>query len=625
MIDGLERAIDQIAPRVSESRQRWRTIPIGEEMSAAAKKLAVQLNCFGSLFYFNKVVLGHSRLSPFLHGHICAELEQDSLRMAMEIPRDMFKTTLASVSAPMWWALPFNDRHEEYMRRLGYGDAWIRWMYRAHYSSTRTLIASEIIDNAIKIGTRISGHYQSNPEFRFYFSEIIPKTSMELAGTGKKKDKWNAKSMTHNRLDGVYLGEGTFDFIGVKGALQSRHYDRQVIDDPVGEKAIKSELVMQDTIEWIRKLPGAFDSDPDNPGRLADQLFIGNRWSKRDVGEWLRREMSDMKFVTHSAEGGCCEMHPLGKSIFPEEFPMEKLQELRKIWGSYHYSCQYLNNPVDPEAVRFKKAWLRYYLQVPHKVNISIANSQQLPSPPRAQSVEDDRSEAAGAMPQRLVMALQHETQMGETIEDIRAGDLDRVAILDPRHSETTSGRSRNAIVVLGIYNRPPKPRRIYLLDCWANNGTFEEMIDKLVSVRVGSRGLAVKWRVHAVYLESEVAGQQGWKYYFREKLKSMGAEASFAIRPLKTDRSANAKHSRILGMEPIYENGLFWVRRVGCEPFMEEYEQYPNGRFIDLLDVAGYAPQTFQAGSRANTRDFVREELSRRSIMIQSVGPAGY
>ncbi len=627
----IEAIADALAPQFDHSATRWKILPVTEDMSPRIKRVIVRLNGFGSLYYFNKVILNHSRLSPNLHGMICRQLEQESLRLALEVPRDMFKTTVASVSAPMWWALPFGDADEELMRRLGYGDAWIRWMRRAHYSSTRTLIASEVIDNAIKIGTRISGHYQNNAEFRFYYPEIIPKTTDELSGTGRKKDKWNAKSMTHNRVDAVYVGEGTYNFIGAKGALQSQHFERQVIDDPVGEKAIKSDIVMNDTCEWIRKLPGAFDSDPENPGRLADQLFIGNRWSERDVGAFLRREYGGlMKFETHSAEGGCCHLHPSGESIFPEEFPMEKLAELRKIWGAYHYSAQYLNNPIAADAVRFKSHWLRWFSLVPWAdQKITIANSQQLSSSPTVSEVmkflEQDRAEAAGAIPQRLKMALRHEAAGGEVLEDIRAGELDRVAILDPSHSETPGGRSRHAIIVAGIYNRPGKPRRIYLLEAWAGQTSFEIMINKLIGTKVGSRGLAVKWRVNNIYLESKVAGQQGWYYVFRDRCRSMGAEASYAVRELKTERAADAKNTRIIGMEPVYENGFFYVNRAGCQQFIEEYEVYPNGRFIDLLDVAGYLPQTFTQGGKASTQDMVREDLLRRKRMLDSVGTAGY
>ena len=228
---------------------KWQEIVIYDSMSPAAKKSAIRLNALGSLFYFSKVVLGHNRLSRSLHAYMCGELERDTVRLVMEIPRDHFKTTVASVSAPMWWALDFSANDEDLMCALGYGESFVRWMRRAHYSSTRTLIASETISNARKIGVKIDGHYSSNAIFRYLFPKIIPKDTA----------RWNQDSMTHSRLDGEYHGEGTYDFIGVKGALQSRHYNRQIIDDPVGEKAINSELVMEGTIDWVRKLPGAFD------------------------------------------------------------------------------------------------------------------------------------------------------------------------------------------------------------------------------------------------------------------------------------------------------------------------------------------------------------------------------
>lgn len=607
--------------------QKWREIPITTAMTPAAKVAAVRMNAFGSLYWFVKYVLGRNRLSPALHGMIARDMERDSLRLSLEIPRDMFKTTLASEGAPIWWALPFTDRDEELMRSLGYGDGWIRWMYRAHNVNNRTLIASETIDNAMKIGTRIAGHYESNALYRELFPSIIPRSSMENPSNARKK-RWNSKSLTQNRTESH--GEGTYDFIGVKGALQSRHYDRQVIDDPVGEKAIKSDLVMHDTIEWIKKLSGALDSDPNDPDKLNDQLFIGNRWSQRDVGAWLRDTQPDMNFITHSAEGGCCALHPPGHSIFPEEFSMKKLAELRQVWGSYNYSAQYLNNPVDPEAVRFRLSWLRRYTIIPRilESGVTIANSQQLSHALTPAEVlrQQGRMENAGHTPQRLISTLSHEVQSGESIDDIRAGLLERVAILDPNHGEQR-GRARHAIVVLGFYNNPPAPRRIYLLDCWAEASSHDKMIDRLIGTRADDPGLAFKWRVHHIYLESEVAGQQGWLRYFKEKVANMGVKASFTIRPLKTNKSAGAKDERIVGMEPIYENGLLWIPRSGggVDQFLGEYETYPNGRTVDILDVMGYSAQCWGQSSPERTRDFVRTELSRRAMMIQSVGVAGY
>lgn len=624
--------LEAVRDRVQENHPRkWQEITLYDSMSPGAKKASIRLNALGSLYYFSRVVLGHSRLSPNLHGYMCRELERDTLRLVMEIPRDHFKTTVASVSAPMWWALDYSSEDEDLMSALGYPEEWIRWMKRAHYSSTRTMIASETIGNARKIGVKIDGHYSSNAVFRFLFPRIIPKDTA----------RWNQDSMTHNRLDGEYHGEGTYDFIGVKGALQSRHYNRQIIDDAVGEKAINSDIVMETTIDWVKKLPGAFDSDPSRPGSLADQLFIGNRWSHRDLGTWLRKNVSTMQFLTHAADGGCdrgkCTMHPKGIPIFPEEFTLDKLSEIRAIEGAYNYAAQFRNDPVAPEAVRFKESWLRNYAidvwreptnsqEIKSEDRMRVANWSQLTDKNRLEAlgIIEDKAEAMGATPERLKKAMVHEVKQGEAIADIRAGELDRFAFMDPNHSGEF-GRSRNAILVIGVYNRPPAQRRIYLLDCWAKACNHEEWLDAALSTKAGNRGLVVKWRCHSLYIESEVAGQQGWKYAIKERMKNMGIDACFSVRGLKTDRSENAKTNRIIGMESIYENGFFWVRRVGCGDWLEEYSEYPNGATLDLLDLTGYLPQTWGGGSRGQAREFMAEEMTRRKQLMSNVSIAGY
>jgi hypothetical protein len=107
--------------------------------------------------------------------------------------------------------------------------------------------------------------------------------------------------------------------------------------------------------------------------------------------------------------------------------------------------------------------------------------------------------------------------------------------------------------------------------------------------------------------------------------MRKMGLDASFSVRPLKTERTANAKENRITAMEPIFENGLFWIPRMGCQEWKTEYAQYPNGATIDLMDLTGYIPQCLSAGSRLQTRDFVKEELQRSKVALMNVGPAGY
>jgi len=631
---------DPLRPQVElieESQpEKWTEIEIDEEWPWNTKKIAIRLNGFGSLFYFSKIILAHTRLSPNLHGYMCRQLEREELRLVMEIPRSHFKSTCATISGSMWWALPFLEEDEQAMLELGYGAEWIRWMKYVHNAHTRTLICSEIGKNVKDLGDQIDQQYQKNSVFRLVYPEIIPKSFSK---------GWNESTKTHVRCGDSegYHGEGTYDLIGAGSALQSRHYKRIIEDDLVGEDAIKSDVVMNATYEWHQKMPGMFEAIPDQPDKLGDQLVIGNRWSKKDVNQLIRdnNTLNAWDFITHDAEGGCCDLHPVhGQPIFPEEYSMKKLAFIKVEEGAYNYSCQYRNNPVDPEAVRFNSKWLRHFSESvwedreDEKVSpLTVANYAQLPRDIRRMSLGQlddylDGQDAHAQTPMRMKKAIRHEVEDGETIEDVRVADLDRVAIIDPNHSGD-NGRSRNAIVVLGFYNRPKEPRRIYLLDCWAEDSLHERWIDAAVGSRRDHRGLCLKWKVHYLYGEFDAGGQKGWQFYFKDKVSELyrNGDHSFGVRTLKTDRSANGMHNRIIGMESIYENGWLWVSRRGhgVNLFLEEYTEYPNGKFTDLLSTIGYAPQTWSAGSRAGARSFVDEENRKRKAVSVNIGQAGY
>lgn len=600
--------------------QSWRELPL-DGLTPSAKKSAIRLNALGSLFYFSTVCLGYTRLTRELHGHfLCKELERDRIRLVMEFPRDHFKTTCATISASMWWALPFTETDEKLMRSLGYGDEWIRWMKRAHNTCTRTLISSETGPNVKKMGDKIEQHYLSNATFQWLFPEIQP--------TGK--ERWNQDSLIHRRLnDGTYQSEGTYDFISAQAALQSNHYERIIEDDLVGEDAVKSDSVMQGTINWHQKLPGAFDSVPGDPDALGDQIVIGNRWSHRDLNSWIREnERETYKILTHSAEGGCCDLHAPHTPIFPQEFSMNKLAMIRRTQGDYIYSCHFLNDPVAPEAVRFKSDWLRVYDRSAwEEGKISprnTANYSQLSTDMRGMYMED-LDNTIGAEPRRLKMAMHHEVRDGEIVDDIPARDLDRVLLLDPNHSGEF-GRTRNAILVLGIHWMQGKPRRIYFLDAWAKASSHEEWIDAAIGENTSQLGLAFKWKVHRIYVE-EVAGQAGWKFYFKERMRHRGITRQVTVLPLKIERSENAKTNRIVNMEAVYSNGLFWMPRSGPgrDLFMDEYTRYPNGATLDLLDLAGYSPQCYGSGSLAGARDATQRSANEWLKTAQSLGQAGY
>ncbi len=559
-------------------KTEWELLP-WQGKSEKAKITALRLNSLGDPFFFAKVIMGYNRFVRHLHGEWLKSLSVADLHLVLEAPRDHFKSSCGTIVLPMWWALPFANREEDWMRSFGYGDEWIRYMKRIHSSDLRIVIASETEPNAIQMGFRYDFQYQKNQMFREVFSDLLPKTG----------DNWNQLIKTHNRSSGQ--GEGTFNFVGVGTVLQSRHFDRAVEDDLFGEEALYSDSTRQQTIEWHQRLPGAFDTDTLAPGFINLELVLGNRWGLSDLNGWIRENDPSFRFETHSAEGGCCDKHPAGQPIFPEEFTMDRLAALRVRFGLRSYSAHYLNLPITEEECNFRKEWIpRFRL---FKKEFGIGND--------------------GNPVQKTVIE-RVPGKDGRVLEDIPVANLERLLLLDPNHGGE-KGRARHAAIVVGIL-KLDKKKIIFLLESWAKAVSHDAMIGEVTA-------MAMRWHVDKFYVET-IAGQDGWMHYFERDLRAR--MPSIVVTSLPKERGAGAKDRRILSMSPKYERGEFYVRATGggSEEFMREYEFYPNGNTVDLIDAAGYLFNIVEqegvdlgAWQARQAKDM---EMRRRSI-----GKAGY
>ena len=547
--------------------QKWRIIPPTSK-DVATNLHAHRLNCLGSFYYFLNIALRKDRLYRPLHGPMCSALERPKLKEIIEYPRDHFKSTIHSEGYPMWRALPFNQADEDVMRYMGYNDEFIRWMKYAHDQDTRILVISETIINATKLGMRIRGHYENNGFFRDLFPEILP----------NEKCTWTDASLHHKRSQySTSHGEGTFDFIGVGAALQSRHYRIIVEDDLVGKKAIESEVEMNKTIEYHQLLVGAMDSVTEYNNQDVDEMIVGNRWAYNDLNSWVKTNEPYFSMRTHSALGGCCKEHPQGIPIFATEFSIEKLERFRQRLGTYFFSCQFLNEPVNPVDIKFDVAHLRYF-----KLEPDLTCS------------EDKLDEFGHETGQkRYKVNIHHQVQDGQVIPDYNPAKLRRCMIVDPNHSGN-EGRCRSAITVTGIH---VSPRRIYLLDVWAEQCSPERFIQTIFN-------MAKAWKITDIYLET-IAAQKYLLFHLKHIKKAREIEDSFfktvKFIELKTPKTKNAKLIRIESLGPIFERGEFWIPEVGASEFVEEYKTYPAGRMKDILDTLGYGPQVWDKHQHAN------------------------
>ena len=555
----------------------YRLIPT-EMISGNAKRLAYRLNSFMDLYYFSIIVLKRSKFSRNpdkklnLHYQMCLLVMKDGLKEGIEIPRDHLKSTVFSECAPIWWALPFGHREEDYFTNLGYDDLYIHWMKRTHNQDIRVLLVSETIKNATKLGGRIANHYENNDLFRELFFDILP----------TEKETWTADSLHQRRTAGGRgHGEGTFDFIGVGAALQSRHYNKCVQDDLVGREARKSAVVMADTIDYHQVLVGATDNETDNPGRDFDELVVGNRWSTDDLNSHIRKEEPYFTWTTHAALGGCCSLHPFGEPIYPEGFTKEKLLRWKRRLGTYHFSCQFLNFPIDPLKAKINMGDFRFF---------HFEKTYGVFTTPKHTKWEEGEIIKPAA---QYRIAIRHHVAEGDVEKDVFPRNLERFMVVDPNHGGQHStgepgkgGRCRHAIAVSGIQR---DPRRIYILDQWAEACSIEAFIAKVFF-------LALKWKLRNVHVEA-VASQKFLLYhlnYFVARNKKEYPEiASISFIPLKTSQNVGAKEERIDNFIPIIERHEVYLDANNCAEIREEAEAWGQKKYlIDLLDVLSYGPQ---------------------------------
>lgn len=553
---------------------RWEIIPDNPKGKPEMRIAAHRLNSLGSLFYFLKVVLDRHRLTN-LHKYICTVLESDDLHLVLELPMMHFKSTLATEGLPIWWSLPFTLQDERNMVKLGMDQSWIDWMKRVHSQKARNIIVHETERLAINYGRAIDGHYEREL-FQAVFPEIIPDGNCV----------WNDHSKYQKGSGGQ--NQGTYEFLGVGQSLQGLHGTGIIEDDLVGRAALDSVRygdgrVMEETIDYHRKVSTRFDPEAFTATGIGRQLLIGNRWHPRDVSGWVRDNLKEYRIETHSAEGGCCSMHPPGQPIFPEEFTMARLASLRITEGDWDYSHHFLNVAVLPEECIFKPEWLRYYTFGKSFADLDI---------------DDPRNE----------LMLKHEVYEGNALEDIHAGILSIRMLVDPNHAGKR-GRCRHALAVIGY---DTESNRKYLLDVWARACGYSELVDTIYEK-------AAKWNLHDFWLET-VAAQKYLKFYLDER--NMREGRNLFVNELPPDNSASAKERRIEALEPMFRNQEFWCHRSHTE-FTGEYTSYPAGKTVDVLDLLGYAPRLFEVVKRRQMLKGMRE---RELAFAQRVtGPSGY
>jgi predicted phage terminase large subunit-like protein len=209
---------------------------------------------------------------------------------------------------------------------------------------TEVIAASYNSDIAADFGRDVRAIVASE-EYRAIFPHIT------LRVDSKAADRWHTS-------DG-----GAYRAAGVGTAMTGRGADLLLIDDPVKDREEADSELRRDRVwDWYRST--AYTRLSPN-GRV---VVIQTRWHEDDLSGRLLEQMR--------ADGDQWEVLELpailstGKALWPERYPLERLQAIKATVGQREWSALFQQRPQPDAGGFFQREWLKTWDEKPKALRI---------------------------------------------------------------------------------------------------------------------------------------------------------------------------------------------------------------------------------------------------------------
>jgi phage terminase large subunit-like protein len=241
-------------------------------------------------------------------------------RCLLAAPRGFAKSTIASVIYPLWLAVS-----------------------QTSYKNIMIISASETL--AVELLRKIKREIESNENIIKFFGDL-------------RTDKW---SETH------IIVKGGINIVARGAGAQIRGFrpDCLILDDIETDEGVESEEQRRKLKDWLFKsclntlLPhGQFlivGTILSPLSLLSDLLVSDNKWFKK-------------KYMAY-ADGVMEEGHELWKSLWPHS----ALQQRRSEIGSFAFSSEYMNSPLEDGATAIKEHQIKIWEELPENLSLWIA------------------------------------------------------------------------------------------------------------------------------------------------------------------------------------------------------------------------------------------------------------
>lgn len=345
-------------------------------------------------------------------------------------------------------------------------------------------------------------------------------------------EKWNNDGLLFPR-QGDYP-EVSVEAIGVGGASTSRHYTRIKEDDMIGKEAARSPATME-VAKDDHKMALHLLVDPN-----TDHIdTYGTRWQLHDLYQDMM-EKEDGLDIFHSGPTA-----PDGSPLFPARFPLETLEKIRKKNGQRHYSLQVLNETPPEGFNELSPADLNPY------------------------------SRHTDTLGRRFFLL----HTPGGSPRTVYLHDLLVFQVVDPNISKNSQS-SRTASITVGL--AAPDTEL----------GHFAIVLLSAAAKATDPKGALEIAREHYLFWSPLVMGMETVGAFEAYKQWMLTAYPDMMIKSLKPDHG-ESKLARIRGFSTFGANGHLYVHP-SMTDFIDEWETFPNGQYMDLLDAMAYLPQVW-------------------------------
>ena len=330
------------------------------------------------LVWLSRYILGMDKIVPHVHDPIVATLQQFPLQGQDTVTRDGFYEYVPPNPDPIK-VYPNGDKRRLILAPRG----WYKTSLNVIGHSIQTILnfpdvtisaihaSQEVVE---KMLVNIKWQFQSNNTMRYFFPEFCPP---------QRAKEWGTQQFFQCPARKHFTTAPTFSVAGIESVRTGMHYHIIKFTDIVDEK----NTATKDQCEKIIYAYGMCRNLLIGPKYWID--MEGTRYHFSDlygriIDDWMNEEKTSQEHKYKVFIMGCYKKDLKGaaekftpdeldspyfltdknekESRFPEEFPTDKLEEMRTdpVTGEDTFNTQQLNNPIGTEDTVFNPKDMRW-------------------------------------------------------------------------------------------------------------------------------------------------------------------------------------------------------------------------------------------------------------------------